>query len=218
MILAEASTRTVERALDLLGAVCERGHASLAETAREADLPASTALRLLRTLEANSFLTRDESGDYRPGSRLIQLGAQAFTKNTLTEVARQPMQNIVDAIGESAYLSVEGPNDSALYISIIEGTHSVRHTNWVGRTVPLEGSAAGQVLRGEAPDEGFVVVQNSVEDDVTAISAPIEVAGRPRAALSVLVPTYRIDKTKATRYGQLLVQAAADISGQLIGN
>ncbi|GAA1822993.1 IclR family transcriptional regulator [Nesterenkonia flava] len=210
--MAETSTRTVERALELVAAVCERGQASLAEAARDADLPASTALRLMRTLEGQSFLTRNDDGTYRPGSRLIQLGAQAFSRQMLASLARSPMEDVVSATGESVYLSIEGHRDTALYISIVEGTHSVRHTNWVGRTIPLETSAAGQVLRDQVPEAGYVVVESSVEPDVTAISAPVRAGGRVVAALSVLVPTYRIDQTKAARFGGLLLEAAQQVS------
>src|SRR6185437_14842589 len=75
--LADQATRTVERALALLASVCDRGGANLADTARDCELAPSTALRLLRTLETSGFVRKDGSGMYRPGSRIIQLGAQA---------------------------------------------------------------------------------------------------------------------------------------------
>ena len=79
--MAEPSTRTVERALALLATICERGGANLADSARDCDLAPSTALRLLRTLETTGFVSREEAGGtYRPGARLIQLGAQALVQ------------------------------------------------------------------------------------------------------------------------------------------
>lgn len=211
-IVAESSTRTVERALALMVAVCENGSVSLAEAAREADLPASTALRLLRTLESGDFVARDKEYVYRPGSRFIQLGARAFSQEMLTTLTQQPMEDVVVATGESVYLSIRGPRKTALYISIIEGTHSVRHTNWVGRTIPLETSAAGRVLREDIPEIGYVVEENAIEADVTAISVPIWAGGQIVAVFSVLVPTYRIDEVKVANYGQLLVDAADRVS------
>ena len=78
-MVAEPSTRTVERALALLATICDRGGANLADSARDCDLAPSTALRLLRTLETTGFVSKEEFGTYRPGSRLIQLGAQALS-------------------------------------------------------------------------------------------------------------------------------------------
>ena len=107
--MAEPSTRTVERALALLATICDRGGANLADSARECDLAPSTALRLLRTLENTGFVTKEEvGGTYRPGSRLIQLGAQALSNESLVDFAKPVMEKLVAEAGESAYLSVEG--------------------------------------------------------------------------------------------------------------
>lgn len=213
--MAESSTRTVERALLLLSVICERGNVNLADSSRAAELAPSTALRLLRTLEAGGFVRRDDAGDFRPGSRIIQLGAQALSNERLVTLCRQTMDDLVRATGESAYLSVEGHDGTALYIAIVEGTHSVRHTSWVGRTIPLRSSAAGQVLAGDVPAEGYVVVQRGVERDVTAIAAPIRSQRRVVAALSLLIPSYRVTDMDVLRHGRLLVEGATDVSAQL---
>jgi len=214
--VAEPSTRTVERALALLAAVCERGSANLADTARDCDLAPSTALRLLRTLETTGFISREErGGTYRPGARLIQLGAQALSNESLVDLAKPTMEKLVAETGESAYLSVEGHGATALYIAIVEGTHSVRHSSWVGRTVPLDRSAAGRVLRGRVPDVGYVVVERGVEADVTAIASPLYSEARIVAAMSLVVPSYRLTKAQAADYGRTLTTAADEVSAQL---
>jgi DNA-binding IclR family transcriptional regulator len=205
----------VERALALLAAVCERGGANLADSARDCDLAPSTALRLLRTLETTGFVSKDESGVYRPGGRIIQLGAQALSNESLVDLAAEAMEYVATETGESAYLSVVGHAGTALYISIVEGTHSVRHASWVGRTVPLDKSAAGHVLRGDVPDAGYVVVERGVEKDVTAIACPVYSETRIVAALSVVVPSYRLSDTQAKQYGRTLLSAAAGITARL---
>jgi IclR family acetate operon transcriptional repressor len=214
--VAEPSTRTVERALALLATICDRGGANLADSARECDLAPSTALRLLRTLENTGFVAKEEAGGtYRPGSRLIQLGAQALSNESLIDFAKPEMEKLVDDTGESAYLSVEGHAGTALYISIVEGTHSVRHASWVGRTVPVDISAAGQALRGRVPDEGYVIVERGVEADVTAIASPIYSEARIVAALSLVVPSYRLTASQAAEYGRTLATTAAELSAGL---
>ncbi|WP_345314957.1 helix-turn-helix domain-containing protein, partial [Garicola koreensis] len=87
-----SSTRTVQRALRLLASVCDEGSASLVDSARAADLPASTALRLMRTLESEDFLTRAADNSYQPGPRLIQIGAKAFSREALVPLSRKPME------------------------------------------------------------------------------------------------------------------------------
>ncbi|MET0457594.1 MAG: IclR family transcriptional regulator [Mycobacterium sp.] len=213
--MTDTPTRTVERALALLAAVCDRRAASLADCARDCDLAPSTALRILRTMETSGFVARAESGLYRPGSRLIQLGAQALSNESLVDIARPAMEELAQKTGESVYLSVEGHRDAALYIGIVEGTHSVRHTSWVGRTVPLDQSAVGHALRGETPDDGFVVVERGVEADVTAIACPVHSEARVVAALSLVVPSYRLTSIEARDHGRQLADAAARVSTQL---
>jgi IclR family acetate operon transcriptional repressor len=214
--VAEPSTRTVERALALLATICDRGGANLADSARECELAPSTALRLLRTLENTGFLAKEElSGTYRPGSRLIQLGAQALSNESLIDLAKPVMEKLVAECEESVYLSVEGHGGTALYISIVEGTHSVRHASWVGRTVPLDVSAAGHALRGRVPDEGYVIVERGVETDVTAIACPVYSQARVVAALSLVIPSYRLSSPQAAKYGRMLGSAAACLSAAL---
>lgn len=213
--MSEASTRTVERALALLAAVCEHGNVNLADVARAVDLSPSTALRLLRTLEQANFVRRDDAGEYRAGVRIVQLGTQALGRESLIDLSHSEMVALGEATDESVYLSVEGHRDTALYISIVEGTQSVRHTNWVGRTIPLAGSAAGAVLRGETPASGVVVVELGIERDVTALAAPILAGGRVLAALSILVPSYRMTSERQAHHSRLLADAAHRISAQL---
>ena len=213
--MAEPATRTVERALALLATICDRGAANLADSARDCDLAPSTALRLLRTLESAGFVTKEKLGTYRPGSRLIQLGAQALSNESLVDLARPAMENLVNETGESVYLSAEGHGATALYIGIVEGTHSVRHAGWVGRTVPLDISAAGHALRGDVPVDGYVIVERGVETDVTAIACPVYSEARIVAALSFVIPSYRLTASQSVQYGRMLASAAAGISARL---
>ena len=91
---------------------------------------------------------------------------------------------------------------------MVEGTHSVRHTSWVGRTVPLADSAVGAALHGSAPDFGYVAVRSAVEPDVTAIAAPVRRPGGVMAAISVVGPTYRIDDKTMEKYGEVVSREA----------
>ncbi|WP_308467882.1 IclR family transcriptional regulator [Rathayibacter soli] len=216
-LVAEAATRTVERALSLLAIICDEGRINLADSSRAAGLSPSTTLRLLRTLESGGFVRRDDAGDYRPGSRMIQLGAQSLSNESLISLARETMEMLCTDTGESVYLSIEGHNKTSIYIATVEGTHSVRHTNWVGRTIPISGSAAGAVLRDEIPAAGYVIVEHGVEDDITAIAAAIRSEHKVVAALSLVIPSYRLTQLDTARYSRLLIEGADHVSALLGG-
>lgn len=210
--MAEHSTRTTDRVLDLLTTVCEGTGLTLSDCARAAGLPASTTLRTLQGLVDRGFVTRDGSSRYRPGPLMMRLGAASLSQDNLVWVASRLMRQVVQATGESVYLAVEYTNAYALYIHVIEGTHSVRHANWVGRTVPLADSAIGAALTGAVAPGDFIVTDAGVEADVTAIATPIVVDGHLRCALNLVVPSYRMTASKAQRYGRLLSEAAQEIA------
>ncbi|MBT8162890.1 MULTISPECIES: IclR family transcriptional regulator [Arthrobacter] len=213
--MGETSTRTVDRAIDLLAVVCDTRGMTLADCARATDLSASTALRLLRTLEAKGFVQKTEEGLYSPGRRIMQLGAAALSEESLIDYCKADMEALVSDTGESTYLSVPGFRETAIYISIIEGTHSVRHTSWVGRTIPLAGTAAGEALVGRVAPGAYVVVEKGVEADVTAIAAPVLSGRRVVAALSLVIPSYRLNEVLVARYGELLAATAGSLSSGL---
>jgi len=94
---------------------------------------------------------------------------------------------------------IETTKATALYLDMVEGTHAVRHTSWVGRAIALEDLAVASALRGDVPpsgpEAGYVAQRDRIEPDVTAIAAPIRWAGGIAGALNLLGATYRIDET-----------------------
>jgi IclR family transcriptional regulator, acetate operon repressor len=70
-------------------------------------------------------------------------------------------------------------------------------------------------LRGDVPADGYVIVERGVETDVTAIASPVYSEARIVAALSLVVPSYRLTASEAVQYGQVLASATADVSARL---
>jgi len=219
-----SSTRAVERAIELLAQVCDRGEISLAESARRTGLAPSTALRLLRTLEASQLISRDDRGLFRAGPRLIQLGAAALGTQSLVGMAQPALQRIVQSCRETAYLYLPGPANTAIYAGMVEGLHSIRRSAWVGRSIPMAGTAAGAAFRDEVDAVGYVVIRSAVERDVTAIAAPVRCSSYPFgsiggsvvvAALSVVGPAYRLDEDQAASIGQMVRSEADALTQQL---
>src|SRR5690242_7638150 len=102
----------VERAVAVLDALAE-GELGTNEIARRADLNASTASRQLATLAAGGLVEHiPETGRYRLGLRLVELGTAALGKRDLRELARPCLQALVDLTGETATLSVPGEADA----------------------------------------------------------------------------------------------------------
>jgi urocanate hydratase len=172
---------------------------------------------LLRTLEASGFVVRDHLGAFDAGPRLIQLGAYSLGRHSLLRLAEPAMRRIVAATGESTYLGILAPRDTAIYIGMVEGTHAVRHTSWIGRAVPLAGLAIGRALTGDDDGHGYVAERDRLEPDVTAIAAPIHWTGGIAGALNLLGPTYRIDDKTMHAYGRTVATEADAIGALLSG-
>ena len=207
---ASEASRSVGRALALLKVVCDSGSVTMADAARATSLAPSTALRLLRKLEDVGFVLRDEQGEFSPGPTIIGLGAQALSRNRIVRSFRPIMRDLAVSTGESIYLSVRRSDDLCLYVAAAQGTHPIRYENWVGRTFSPENSAAGSLLMGAKPENGYVIVGAGVDPDVTAIAAPVLIDGQPVAALSALVPSYRTNAERSATIGVALIAAVEE--------
>lgn len=212
-----ATVRSVERAFDLLGCFsAEHKTVTLTEAARAVDLPLSTVSRLFGTLEASQFVRRLADGRYMPGGRLLRIGVVALHGVELYDVSEEYLERLASLTGESANLAIPTSDGQVLYLRQVASRHSVRHDNWIGRSVPVEGTAIGDAITGKVNAEGFSLKLTTLEPDVTAVAAPVYGAdGQIIAALSVTSPSYRVDETFISRAGEWLVREARDLSSHL---
>ncbi|QXJ25646.1 helix-turn-helix domain-containing protein [Actinomadura graeca] len=209
-------TRTVERALTLLVEVATNDGLGLVELARRVNLSPATASRLLRTLEATEFVRREEDGAYHGASRLIQVAARFMSSVPLYRLAEPHLAALRDEVGESAYLGVAGPQDTVLYARLAESDKSIRHRGWLGKTVPLKGTAIGTALQDRCGESGYVTASHTLEDGVTAIAATVHWPdGSVAAAVSVVGPTFRISDAQVHTIGKLVASRAQALSREL---
>lgn len=211
---ASSTTRSVERALSLLAVVCEDPDISLSDAARAVGLAPSSAHRLLGTLAETGYVARAADGRYVVGPQMIRLSGQVLAGNSLRRLCRPTMADLAEETGESIYLSVRS-NDRALYIGLVTGSQAVQHRSWEGQTLDLRTSAAGKALTGRLGENRFLVVSSAVEPDVTAVATPITAGGEIVAALSMVVPNYRLTAETAERFGALIADRAAELSESL---
>ena len=211
------STRTVDRAFDLLAAVTESPTgASLSELARATGLSPATASRLLGTLAKRGLVRRDEQGTYRAGLGLMQMAALVLRGEPLYELAGAHLAALAEATNETANLGIAVDADRALYLRQVAGDHRVQTASWTGRTIPRHGTAMGAALAGELEPHGYAVSRGTLEPDITAIAVPVrDYHDKIVAALSIIAPSYRTGEYDVDRYGLLLVEHAAALSSAL---
>jgi DNA-binding IclR family transcriptional regulator len=213
--MAEAGTRTVERALTLLTAVAQDG-GTLSQLARTANLSPSTASRLLATLAGQELVRRDEHGHYHAGARLRALAAASLRQDPLHELAGPHLSGLAGETGETANLAVAADPGRVVYLRQVASPRLVQTAGWAGRTIPERGTALGAALRGDVGDGGWIARTGAVEPDVTSIAAPVYGAGGEiSAALSVLAPTYRMTAHRVEACGRAVARHASELSHSL---
>jgi IclR family acetate operon transcriptional repressor len=137
----------VERALGVLEALADAGgELGTNELARRIRVNPSTASRLLATLSAHGYVDHvEDSGRYRLGLRLLQLGNVVLAGLDLREVARPHLEQLVEETGETATLSVPGERD-AVTVDFVQSGSSVQSVATLGRPSVAHATAAGKVL------------------------------------------------------------------------
>ena len=136
----------VERAVALLDLLADGGECGTNELARRTGLSASTVSRTLATLAAGGLVEHvPESGRYRLGLRLVQLGHAALARLDLRALARPHLRALVEATGETATISVPGEPD-AVTVEFVQSPSSVQSVAQLGRPSVAHATAAGKVV------------------------------------------------------------------------
>ncbi len=114
-----------ERVFAIADAFERGGELTLSEVARRANLPTSTAHRLLAEWVSWGGLVRGDDGRYRVGMKLWRLGVRQPTARRLREVARPYLEDLLDATGEHVHLAVRD-GLGAVYLERFSGPGAVR--------------------------------------------------------------------------------------------
>lgn len=145
-------TGTVEKALDLLFHLHERGRAmGVTELARELGVPKSSIHRLLAALARRGLVERDGESRYRPGMGLVALGRGVLEREPLLPAARPALERLARDTGETAFLTVER-SGRIVVLDKVEGDALLRVSPTVGSAVPVHATAVGKLQLAFAPD------------------------------------------------------------------
>ncbi|MDX1933602.1 MAG: IclR family transcriptional regulator [Capsulimonadales bacterium] len=146
----------VERALDILE-LLESDGAPLTMTAiaESLGLPRASVHRLLATLTARGYVTRD--GDpyrtYRPGTRWAALGARAAARMDIPRIAGPLLERLAAETGEGCQLSVRVDRQAVCLLRVPSPIHpEITLTGGAGHSFPLHATAIGKALLAFAPE------------------------------------------------------------------
>jgi IclR family acetate operon transcriptional repressor len=137
---------SVARAIALLDALADsEAGLGVNELARRIDVNASTASRLLATLQDAGLVTRSDGGPYRLGLRLVTLSDRVLAQLDVRRLARPLLTRLVEQTGETATLSLPGERE-AITVDFVPSPSSVVSMARVGRPSVPHATAAGKVM------------------------------------------------------------------------
>ena len=224
---------TVERAVTVLHALADSaGDVGNNDIARRTGINASTVSRLLATLARDELVTRvPDTGRFRLGPRLVELGNAALARVDIRQVCRPHLVGLTAATGETATLSV--PYEAGtITVDFVQSPSSVRSVAEVGRPSIAHATATGKLFlafAGAMPaaplpsytrrtitdlatlarevakirDRGWAQSVGEREDDLNAVAAPVrDAGGNLTAVLGIQGP--------AGRFGTKALRAAVD--------
>lgn len=146
--------QVLDRALAALALLSESSsECSLAELCPALGLHKSTVHRLMMVLEQHRLVVKNpETGKYRLGLRLYELGSRAIDSLDLRGRARPYLDKLQERFGETVFFCILDERQ-VFYVDKVESQQSVRTACTVGSRAPAYCTAVGKAMLSELPDE-----------------------------------------------------------------
>ncbi|MBF4163371.1 IclR family transcriptional regulator [Nocardioides acrostichi] len=143
-------SQSLRRGLDILGELAS-GARTLDELAASLGVHKTTVLRLVRTLEEQRFVCRDDQHRCHLGSRLFHVADIGLEQHPIRDVAAIHLRRLARATGGQAVHLAVAEQGHVVYIDKVESTHAVRMYSRIGLPAPLHCTAVGKVLMAALP-------------------------------------------------------------------
>lgn len=163
--------------------------AGLSVLAQSSGMSKASVLRILRTLQANDYVTKTDDAIYRIGWKLFIMAQGRSEAQDLRETVRPYFEKLSDISSETSHLALLS-RDEVVYIDKIEGRQVVRVATEIGRRVPLYSVASGKAILAYQ-EEAFVKkimrsARASTDKTIVSLSGILEdIEGTRRRGYSI---------------------------------
>ena len=184
------SVQVLERMFTLIDVLASREEAiSLKEISEKTGLHPSTTHRILNDLTIGRFVERPESGSYRLGMRLLELGNLVKARLSVRDAALTPMRNLHKLIQQPVNLSMR-QGDEIVYVERAYSERSgMQVVRAIGGRAPLHLTSTGKL---------FLALDDPQR--VRAYATRTGLAGHTRNSITQL-PHLERELAKARQYG-----------------
>ena len=189
-IPVKPSVQVLERMFTLIDVLASREEAiSLKEISEKTGLHPSTTHRILNDLTIGRFVDRPESGSYRLGMRLLELGNLVKARLSVRDAALTPMRNLHKLIQQPVNLSMR-QGDEIVYVERAYSERSgMQVVRAIGGRAPLHLTSTGKL---------FLALDDSQR--VRAYATRTGLPGQTRNSITQL-PILERELAKARQYG-----------------
>ncbi|MBS0293304.1 MAG: IclR family transcriptional regulator [Proteobacteria bacterium] len=187
---AKPNVQVLERMFQLIDVLASKEESvSLKEISERTGLHPSTAHRILNDLMTGRFVERPESGSYRLGMRLLELGNLVKARLSVRDASLVPMRRLHKLIQQPVNLSVR-QGDEIVYIERAYSERSgMQVVRAIGGHAPLHLTSTGKLfLAADDPQR------------VRAYATRTGLPGHTRNSITQLLPLER-ELGKARQYG-----------------
>jgi IclR family KDG regulon transcriptional repressor len=145
--------QVLDRALAALAILADRSReSSLVELCNALRLHKSTVHRLMMVLERHRLVVKNaETGRYRLGLKLFELGSKALDGLDLRGRARPYLDRLQSQFGETVFFCILD-DGQVFYVEKVESQQSVRTACTVGSRAPAYCTAVGKAMLAELSD------------------------------------------------------------------
>jgi IclR family KDG regulon transcriptional repressor len=139
--------KSAERTLNLLELLSEqRQGLSLADISQALRIPKSSALQILRTLEAREYVARDRvTSRFQLDVRVFALGRAYAESMDLVREGQRVLAGLSRMLDETCHLAVLAGLD-VVYVAKEESSQPMRMVSAVGRRLPAHATGVGKML------------------------------------------------------------------------
>jgi len=157
MTIAKSNNKretTLDRAIKVLEYLADaQVEKNMSDIAKDLKIPNGTAHNILKTLENNQLIERDQSSKrYTLGFKLFQLGNKVDYIRELRNIAMPYMRELTAETGETSQLGIISEGN-LYFLEIIEAPKNKKTRGTVGLSLPLHAPAAGKILVAFQPEE-----------------------------------------------------------------
>lgn len=134
------------RVLQVLELLCSQPvPLRLSQISAALQVPKSTLLPILQTMQQKKFIARDDSDRYSPGIALLGAGAAAGEIYTREASIRSHLAELVERFQETCYYAVlEG--GEVLYVDKVDSPQPLRMLTTIGHRLPAYATGIGKAL------------------------------------------------------------------------